>query len=179
MGCSESPSRKVVTDHIAEGWSLFEQGDYAGAVEEFQVGVADDKYEAYNGLGWSYAKLDQLSDALTSFNAAISASTAEPDPYAGRAPVYRDLDPPRFDEAKNTAQKALAKDAQYEFEHLAAFDWRDLRIIMAQSYYSIGDLDSAKVMVDALDGKSLDPASDTFAEDLAEEIERLESLHGD
>ena len=50
---------------------------------------------------------------------------------------------------------------------------------MAHSYYSTGHFDLAKDMVDSLGGKALDPAVDTFAEDLAEEIETLGSRYGD
>lgn len=179
IGCSEPPSGEVVVDHIAEGWSLFAEGDYQAAVDEFETGISADAYEAYNGLGWSYAKLDRLSDARDSFESAHDADTAEVDPYAGLAPVYRDLEPPRFDDAIATAQEALERESHYTFEHYGSFDWCDLKIIMAQSYYNIGLLEAACGVVDELGGTSPDPDSPTFGAELAKEIERLEREYGD
>jgi hypothetical protein len=49
---------------------------------------------------------------------------------------------------------------------------------MAQSHYGLGEFLDANSHVLSLGGISLDPESDTFVEDLAEEIERLEGIYG-
>jgi tetratricopeptide (TPR) repeat protein len=170
------PSAASRTD---EGWALFEAGDYTGAIGKFNEAISiDDEYaDAYNGLGWSFANLDSLARALTNFGTSI-AKGMEGDAHAGRAPVYRDLDPPQFANAVSTSETALSHDRRYEFEHDTDFNWQDLNLIMAQSHFGLGQYDLANARVDSLGGDVQNPASPTFVEDLADEIERLETLYG-
>ena len=90
----------------------------------------------------------------------------------------REAEPAHFDSAIAFASEALDQESSFEFSHDSSFDWRDLHLIKAQSYYGLDEFLSAKGEVDALGGHSLDPESPTFVEDLAEEIERLEGLYG-
>jgi tetratricopeptide (TPR) repeat protein len=162
-----------------EGWALFEDGDFTGAIGKFNEALAlDDEYpDAYNGLGWSFSNLDSLSRALTNFGECI-ANGMSGDPHAGRAPVYRDVDPPQFANAVSAADAALSYDPEYEFEHDTGFDWHDLYLIKAQSHFGLAQYDLANAAVDSLGGNVQNPASPTFVEDLAAEIERLEGLYG-
>ncbi len=166
----------------AAGWTLFEQGEYELAIDKFEraLGLDADYADAFNGLGWSHAKLDSLANSLENFGMCVTNDPDLTEGYAGCAPVYRDYntEPAHFDSAVVSASTALTQESNFEFSHDEDFDWRDLRLIMAQSYYGLGEFLLAKAQVDALDGISLDPESDTFAEDLAAEIERLEGLYG-
>lgn len=166
----------------AAGWTLFEQGEYELAIDKFNraLGLDDGYADAFNGLGWSHAKLDSLENALENFGMCVINDPDLTEGYAGCAPVYRDFDtePAHFDSAVAFANAALTQEASFEFSHDEDFDWRDLRLIMAQSYYGLGEFLLAKGQVDALGGNSLDPESETFVEDLAAEIERLEGLYG-
>jgi tetratricopeptide (TPR) repeat protein len=166
----------------AAGWTLFEQGQYELAIDKFEraLGLDADYADAFNGLGWSHAKLDSLANALENFGQCVRNAPSLTEGYAGCAPVYRDYDtePAHFDSAVAFANTALTQESSFEFSHDENFDWRDLRLIMAQSYYGLGDFLLAKGQVDALGGISLDPGSETFVEDLASEIERLEGLYG-
>jgi tetratricopeptide (TPR) repeat protein len=182
MGCGgdggTGPSA-TAESRTNEGWALFEAGDYTGAVGKFNSAISiDDTYaDAYNGLGWSYAKLDSLARAITNFDECI-VNGMSGDPHAGRAPAYRDLSPPQFGNAVSTASSALSLDRRYVFDHDTTFDWRDLHLIMAQSHFGLGQYDLANAEVDSLGGQVQNPASSTFVEDLADEIERLETLYG-
>jgi tetratricopeptide (TPR) repeat protein len=166
----------------AAGWTLFEQGEYDLAIDKFEraLELDADYADAFNGLGWSHAKLDLLADALENFGMCVTSDSDLTEGYAGCAPVYRDYDtePAHFDSAAAFASTALTQEPSFEFSHDEDFNWRDLRLIMAQSYYGLGEFLLAKDQVDALGGVSLDPESETFAEDLAAEIERLEGLYG-
>jgi tetratricopeptide (TPR) repeat protein len=179
-GPSESASSRTV-----EGWTLFESGDYEAAVEKFNRAASlDVSYaEAYDGLGWTYARLDSLSRSLDNFGRAVRTSTHGDiltDSYAGSSPVYRDLEtrPQHFDSAAVYAGNALALERRYVFEHDQTFDWHDLHLIMAQSYFGLTDYASANAQVDSLGGNVQDPGSPTFIEDLAAEIERLGTIYG-
>jgi tetratricopeptide (TPR) repeat protein len=166
----------------AAGWALFERGEYEAANEKFMQALdLDATYaEAYNGLGWSHAKLDSLGNSLSNFGLCITNDNTLSDPYAGCAPVYRDYEtePAHFDSAITAAAEALDKEGRYSFSHDTSFDWHDLHLIMAQSYYGLGEFLQAKAHVDSLGGTPLDPDSPTFVEDLAAEIEDLESIYG-
>ena len=182
MGCGgdgDTGPSATAESKTNEGWALFEDGDYTGAIGKFNEAVSlDDTYaDAYNGLGWSFANLDSLARSLTQFGLCITNGMSG-DPHAGRAPVYRDLDPPQFENAVSTATTALSLDSDYEFEHDDNFNWRDLRIIMAQSHFGLGRYDLANAEVGLLGGHIQDVESPTFVEDLATEIERLEREYG-
>jgi tetratricopeptide (TPR) repeat protein len=168
----------------AEGWAHYEQGRYPDAIGKFDAAVeADPAYaDAYNGLGWSYGKLDSLAEAAANFAWCISNGETGPDPYAGQAPVLRDLDPPQFSNAITAASTALSKSSTYEFSHNEDFDWRDLRLIMAQCYFQLKDYTQALAQVDILDpSNTVDPSGPAFEyrRDLAAAIEDLEEEFGD
>jgi tetratricopeptide (TPR) repeat protein len=188
LGCGgggDSGPGESASSRTAEGWTLFESGDYEGALEKFaRAIVLDATYaDAHNGHGWSYARLDSLSESLDSFGRAIingGQSSVLADSYAGSSPVYRDNDAraSHFDSAAVYASSALALNRRYAFEHDTDFDWHDLHLIMAQAYFALNDYTSANAHVDSLGGQVRNPASPSFVEDLADEIERLETIWG-
>lgn len=161
----------------AQGWELYEAADYDGAIGKFDAAIGlDANYsDAYNGLGWSYGKLDSLSKALTNFNLCVSKGDTRPDPHAGKAPVLRDLNPPQFQNAIDAADAALAKDSDFEFEHYGDFNWQDLRLIKAQCYYGLNMYAEAIDEIEELGGSVSDSTS---ASEIAEEIEDLEDEFG-
>jgi tetratricopeptide (TPR) repeat protein len=184
-GGGDSGPGETASSRTAEGWTLFESGDYEGAIEKFDRAVILDLTyaDAYNGRGWSYARLDSLSRSLNDFGRAITrGGQGAPlaDFYAGSSPVYRDIDtrPSHFDSAVVFASDALALDRRYIFSHDNDFDWHDLHLIMAQAYFALNDYTSANSRVDSLGGDVQNPASPSFVEDLAAEIERLETIWG-
>lgn len=184
-GGGDTAPAESASSRTAEGWTLFEAGDYEGAIEKFARAITlDATYaEAYGGLGWSYARLDSLSMSLNNFGKAIAGngnSGVLVDSYAGSSPVYRDLDtrPSHFDSAAVYASNALSLSGRYIFEHDSDFDWHDLHLVMAQSYFALNDYTSANARVDSLGGNVQNPGSPSFVEDLADEIERLETLYG-
>jgi tetratricopeptide (TPR) repeat protein len=160
-----------------EGWALYEDGEYGAAVVKFFGATElDASYrDAYNGLGWTYGKMDSLEKAVTNFEICISNGDTRPDPRAGKAPVCRDLDPPEYEEAISAADAALSLDADFVFEHYEDFNWRDLRIIKAQCYFALQEYAEAVNEIEALGGSVSDPTS---AAEIAEEIEDLEAQYG-
>ncbi len=163
----------------AEGWTLFEDSQYEDAKDKFDEALTlDDEYaDAYNGLGWSNAKLDLLAESIDSFTQCISNGMTTADPYAGEAAVYRDYNN-RYDDAISAANTALSKDRRYTFTHDTSFDWKDLMVILAQSCFGTKDYETANAWVDSLPGgQPQDPESIDTAE-LADEIERLGDLYG-
>jgi tetratricopeptide (TPR) repeat protein len=167
---------ETAADLTAQGWVMYEAGNFSGAVGKFiRATQLDANYaDAYNGLGWSYGKLDSLARAVEDFRQAILKGMTTADPYAGRAPAYRDVNPPKYRRAIVVADSALAKSPAYVFSHHAAFDYRDLHLINAQSHFGLKEYTEAKAEVDILDpANTLNPASPSFVDSLAAKIEDL------
>ena len=160
---------------VDQGWSAFESGDFAGAKSDFERAIADDPTNsaAHNGLGWANMKLDDLQGAVTSFDAALTHGFIGADPHAGKAIVLRDLEPVDYAAAIASANTALGIESNYAFAHDARLDWKDLRLILAQSHFALGEYVEANSQIGVLGGTMQDPASPTFVEDLLAEIEHL------
>ena len=178
-GCSDDNGAgpEVTAGRLTtEAWTLFEREDYLGALAKFEAAIRmDASYaEAYNGCGWSGLRLDSLAFAVSKYVEALNNDSPSADPFAGQAVANRDLDPGDFQQAVISADSALARDPDYVFTHDTTFDWKDLRLIMAQSYFHLGQYEDAKGQIDILNPQnSLDPGSATFVEDLLLEIQRL------
>jgi tetratricopeptide (TPR) repeat protein len=176
---SVAPPADTAAGLTAQGWSLFESRDYHGALARFASALLlDPTYgDAFNGGGWAGLKLDSLSYALSAFDSALALGVTAADPFAGEAVILRDFDPAApggvadFSRAVAAADSALARDLRFRFEHDATLDWRDLRLILAQSLYGLARYDDAKAQVDSLGTNTLDPGSPTFVQDLLAEIE--------
>ena len=71
----------------AQGWQSFEGGDYAKAVELFKGALQNNNLytDAYNGLGWSYGRMDSLDKAKVDFDIALGLDNTFIDAYAGRS----------------------------------------------------------------------------------------------
>lgn len=177
-GCQDdafSP-RHTAADFVEDGWASFESGDLAEAHTAFAKAVAEDPgvSDAHCGLGWCCLRLDSLEAAIAHFDEARSNGDASADPCVGLALACRDIEPARFHDAIEWAARALTIAPHYAFDHEPDLDWKDIRLILAQSHYALADYEAAKVQVDVLNpGNSLDPTSDTFVEDLLAQIQRL------
>ncbi|MDH3215763.1 MAG: hypothetical protein OEN01_05655 [Candidatus Krumholzibacteria bacterium] len=165
---------------VEQGWEAFENGDFFVAANKFQQAITDDpaNAEARDGFGWSSLKLGNLQDAQTSFDEALVNGFAGADPHVGRAIVLRDISPPDFTAAIDAAGAALAIDSVYQFAHDTELDWRDVRLVLAQSHFALSAYDQANAQVGLLGGNMQNPASTTFVADLLAEIERLGVLFG-
>jgi tetratricopeptide (TPR) repeat protein len=183
FGCGGGDGGGGVTENAAsltiEGWALFELGQYENAKDKFDEALTlDATYaDAYNGLGWSNAKLDLLSESISNFTQCISNGMTTADPYAGEAAVYRDYNN-RYSDAISAADMALSKDRRYIFSHDTSFDWKDLMLILAQSYFGNEDYELANAWVDSLPGGQPQTPGTVDPAELAVEIERLGGLYG-
>ena len=175
-GCGDDDNGGVTAEQLTgEGWTLFEMGEYSAARAKFEEAVALDGAfaDADNGLGWTWLRLDSLAVAVSSFDAALAKGLPSADPYAGQAVAYRDLEPVDLTLAVAAADSALDREIRYTFSHDPRLDWKDLRLILAQSYFGLQRYAEASAQVDSLGGAVPDPNSERFVEELLLEIERL------
>ena len=178
------------SEMAADAWELFGHGEIDDAKDMFQKAIDKDSdlADAYNGIGWCWLKQNDLPRAKESFDSAISKNPNLVDSFVGRAAVKRDL--PDFNGAIQDARIALELDEEYSFDHDHEIDYRDVRIILAQSYFALNDYSYAQEQVNLLDPENgLDPNNpnswrvsrdvySTYQEALLITIESLEAEFG-
>lgn len=139
-----------------EGWERYrkatESGDYTAAEALFGSALSLDPgfSEAHNGLGWvNLQRAGQEEDpdeqerlllnAQTNFQRATNADLQNADAWAGLAGVELALD--NYSSAINAANQALQISPRYFSTH-DNVDFRDLRLLLAESYLATGVISS-------------------------------------
>ncbi len=165
-----------VAQLIRDGWNLFQQQDYAGARTEFanaQLIVFNKptydslQSEVENGLGWCTTYLGQYATALNQFNLVfnhdpngISLLTRTYAAAGATLAAYSNND---YQTAIRNALDVLDDDPVFEsFPYDPTVTAARIRLILVQSYYSVGDFENAAAQLDILDPNgaphSTDPA---------------------
>jgi tetratricopeptide (TPR) repeat protein len=173
-----------------EGWERFSAGSYAEAKSSFDKALDVDAglVEARLGLAWSNAQLGEFEASVAGFDEVTSSGLLVTDAFAGRAAAALEL--PDYSLSIASADSALSRDPGYFFSRQSSFNFGDLRLILAQSYFALARYDSAQAQVDRISpGNGLDPdgpetwvvggtAYPTYEAALAAIIERLWALEG-
>jgi len=148
-GSGNGPSASTIdiSEDIARGWSLFEQSppDYNGAITEFSQAILQnpESVEAYTGRGWAYSGLAfGLGDAnyiraKEDFNEAIERDNTAFDAFAGLAFVELVLN--EYLSAIEKAKVVIEGDPTYVFVHDTDISITDLKLILGQAYFFLGD----------------------------------------
>jgi tetratricopeptide (TPR) repeat protein len=172
-GCGEEEPEGPTAEEITnEGWALYTASDYAGALAKFDEAISEDSayVDAHVGMGWSYGRMTQLADCISSFQAALAKDAQNADALAGIALAYLAND--EYDQAITNANQVLAINPSYSFAH-GNVTSRNLRILLAESYYYKGDFENAQSQVDILNpGNGLNPADEDYLAGLLKEIEK-------
>ena len=146
-------------DMVEYGWDLYETSDYLNSNKWFNDAIVDDDdwKDAYNGLGWSYAKLMVLDSSISYFTTGLeknqdkwSITDSQSEILAGLTFAYN---------AKGNNAKAIeygrafldstVKPLQPEwvFSHDSLLNYLDLRVTLAASYFAKGKFDSTIIQV--------------------------------
>jgi len=142
----------TVTSLKLDGWSYFETAKYDDAITSFNGAKnrnATD-IDAYNGLGWSYARVSDYINAESNFKLMLSLSTSADvlaDAYAGLAMMFyatpRDL-PVALRDARDSVaieyiDKVLDLKSNYTFSHDATINTKALQKVVAQIRFNRGE----------------------------------------
>lgn len=172
------PPADVYDTAVAVGWLGFEAGSYGDAVLTFDKAVEIDPAlsQAYLGLGWSYAMLDQMDFALPNLDLAIERDAESPDGYAGKAFIH--LARGEYESAIEAARQGIDFGGEdYVFIQIPDVQTRNLRLVMAESHYALGQHSDAQAQVDILNpDNNLDENNRTYEQELLLEIENLGSV---
>jgi len=184
-GCVSGPDDVIVLPpadvyhiKVAEAWIEFESGRYNDAMIVFGEASEIDPLppDAYLGLGWCYAMTDQMEDSLSSFEIAITKEPEAPDGYAAKAFVH--LAQNEHEAAIAAADEAISLGGEeYVFSQIPDVRTRNLRLLIAECHYVMGQYADAQAQIDILKPhNNLDPNSRTYKRDLLLEIESLRSV---
>jgi tetratricopeptide (TPR) repeat protein len=195
MSCDSSTTEKIPDvikveigdkpeeDYTEQGWIEFENSKYLNAIKNFKLAISENNLyqDAYNGLGWSYARVDSMSSALKSFTIAINSSPGNQeitkDAIAGRSFVNLVLN--KYNDAILDVNQVLNYDSygsnsykKYVFRHDLNITDRDLNLVKAISYFMTAQYDKCYQSIILIDSTAFSQAT-YDPEKLAEIIERL------
>jgi len=166
-------------DMAEYGWVLFEKKtfeDYLSSNSWFQDGIAKNSEwkDAYNGLGWSYAKLMVLDSSIDNFEIGLAKPQDTWNPTDIHSEILAGLT------FAYSAQGNDGKAIQYGrtfldstvkplkagwiFSHDSLLNHLDVRVTLAASYFAKGKFDSTimqiTVILDSLSSSEI-PVTDT------------------
>jgi tetratricopeptide (TPR) repeat protein len=155
---------------VSQGWTYFEDGQFDSARVQFEeaLSIEPDLADAHNGLGWSILFLglppsnEPLDEAVTAFERAIDLELYAADPQVGLAIAHQAEGD--YEAAVDYALEALDLEPTYSFRHRQSVNYLDVRIVLAQSYFHMGEshYPEAQAQVDILEpGNGLDPEDES------------------
>lgn len=148
--------------YLQTGWASYESGDYQAALNAFTASKARDaiKEDAYNGLGWTYGKLQNYDQSISNFLLLLSLTennTMKANAYAGLAMTYGAMQIATTEEENRAeagmnaikyANMVINIDPNYQFEHDKHINISSLHAMIAQCYFNVKDFIKALTEVD-------------------------------
>lgn len=173
--------------YTSEGWSHFDSGNYEDALQSFRRALESDSLysEAWCGSGWAGLRVGEREQARADLEKCMTLDNDCWEAEVGLAVVLSSLgEKESCVAACLEILEALGDD--FEFEHDPEVTSEDLRVLLAESYLQLLELDLALEQVRLLDPSvDLDPSdpetwgeSPTFDAALFAKIEELALLYG-
>lgn len=190
-GCSFYEETVTSAENLLTiAWDYFEQGNYQAAYNKFDAALDMDpkNISAYHGRAWSALLLSDSQNALSDFNSTIYYGDSGLDPIAGLAFAYHANQ--NYSAAITKAISVLTANSYYYFEYKPLINYRDLQLILAMSYFHLGNLGSAynyillldpEISIDQNDADTWhfnDCSFRSYAETLLAVIDYLDVLYG-
>ena len=177
--CSDTTKtdEKSAEEIVQLGWDNFSKGEYTDAKYYFQMAIGMDNSlaDAYNGLGWTMAKLDSIDVSIENFLICLEKTSNDNiilEANAGLAFDYNVQDNHQqcIDHAENI-------ESGWIFSHNTNIDCNDITLLMAISYYALGNFEQSLAKVQILDtGFDADVTTPQGRAELAEKIEELKGF---
>lgn len=144
---------QTTSSHIINGWSYYTNGNYEAALDEFIAAKNRDAVneEAYNGLGWTYAKLHDYDESISHFLLLLSitnTNTMKADIFAGLVMTYGSMQMSTANQSERIdaeqyiidyTDSLIQYDANYTFERDDHVNINTIRAMIAQSYFNTQD----------------------------------------
>ncbi len=143
----------TTSKHIEDGWSYYVNGNYDAALNEFISAKIRDAVneDAYNGLGWTYAKLHYFDESISHFSLLLSITESDAmkaNIFAGLAMTYGSMQMciTNQEERKqlsafimNYADSLIGYDSNYKFDYDNHVNMNTVRAVTAQSFFNTQD----------------------------------------
>ena len=139
----EKPKNQV--QWTADGWTHWKNGEYEEAEESFNNAIeVDSTYsDAYNGLGWTYLRMQMFTSSINNFNTVKMLETGTQVAYealAGAAVSFFETDD--FANSIASAKEVADNDPDYKFEFsrdksITSFD---IHLLLAMDYFESIDM---------------------------------------
>ncbi|MFC1546915.1 tetratricopeptide repeat protein [Candidatus Neomarinimicrobiota bacterium] len=176
------PGCRVVTekeamDFIQDGWESMDEGRYSDAVVDFgkSTDLEPMLADAWNGLGWAYARLNRPDTSVSFFNTGENLNDQTQvgtEILAGRA--FSNLALGEYLLAINDANGALDRAPTWVFRRDPSLTFKQLTLTVATAHFSLGDYASSLTWVQRLDAGFLVDVETLSG--LARLSEKLEAL---
>ena len=150
------------------------KGEYTLALNNFKEAIrASDTYiDAYNGAGWTSARLQQLSQAADYFSQCLNLDANYNDGLAGNAFLAHARK--EYQTAIDNGNKLVANDSNWNFSHDSNIDILGIYLVLAESYFALEDFTNSLLQVQKIDPTfSVDVSTYEGKAKLADKIEAL------
>lgn len=184
LGCDDGETTPAMSqaDWTAEGWTCWKRGDYDGATAAFGNALKVDPYyaEAHGGLGWTYMRMQNLEEAINTFEDAILVAEQAPLKvrqliYMGTATAYQANDDYLISAQRGRYMINALDGHNFTFGPDNKVTGYDLYIILALDYYGLGQADNCVWAINQMRGMVQEPKTYKFTnwKNVTTEIERL------
>ncbi len=177
-GCGSGGGGSESADQlVAEGWTAYLSRSYGVASSKFSQALAinGNLVDAYNGSGWSLAKLNLPDSAVTQFNKGLNRDTANAEIRAGLAFVDNALK--LYTQSITLATAVLQAKPSWVFSRDNSVNSQDLHLLLAEDYFALASYPESLTQVQVLNPAfTADVSTVTGQTSLAKEIERLRAL---
>jgi len=166
---------------VNEGWGLFVAGDYQSAIGKFnQAKSVDPGYrDAYDGLGWAYARLGKLDEAQDAFLYVLERLVKPSrETYTGAAVVALALKD-YYTTALNSTWAIERFEDEYQFRYDHDVTHITLRLMRATARFHLGEYESAYadvVVLNDLLELNLPPLNINSSDFVAKLLSRIQTI---
>jgi tetratricopeptide (TPR) repeat protein len=177
LSCSTSPSDKSASQLVQEGWQAYAAKNFPAALSNFDEAIAKDGNltDAYNGAGWTNAKLGNLSTSVSRFTTGLQKDAGSLEIKAGLSFVFNAIGD--YVQSLTMAQAVITANANWSFSRDGTVSVADLRLVMAAGYFAQGEYSLSLQQVQLLNASfQADITTIPGQAALAQEIERLRSI---
>ncbi len=161
------------------GWDSFEAKNYPQALSYFQSALDWDMTfaDAYNGLGWTYMKLDSMNKAIEAFENGLPNTDSLLDLYAGLA--ISTSAKHNYSKVVDNIFFVLNKDAEYVFSHDTQINYKLLHAVLAREYVYAEEYDKALSEIQTIDSSfTASPNTQEGKEKITEWLEKYLKNYG-
>jgi len=132
------------------GWQLLKEKNYYGAKSAFRnyLTYYPASVSALTGLGWCLLRTDSISAAQSNFLAALDSEPLQAEALSGMA--WLTFRASQWTGLQAHLEKLLASDSLYIFPGDTSYNYRDLRLMLANAYNRLDMSAEAQAQLDLI-----------------------------